>query len=214
LGFLMLFLVSNRGKIILGGDLEVTTDVTAIVERPDTGNEYIYGAGGIISADQRQSFYWGRRYLAELIVRPIPSSIWPNKYEDFGLPELTHNAGTGEGFIETLGWEGANGSAPGIVADLWIEFWWLNLPALAVLGWCYGFVWRKANLEGGRWIAQYAIMSALSIYLVMQTMEAILFRLVLLSIPLQLTWAFGQRPSELPVRIPAFDNAGRESVAL
>jgi hypothetical protein len=188
LGFLMLFLVSNRGSIRFDSDQDLTTDVTAIVERPDTGNEYIYGAGGLLSSEQRQSFYWGRRYLAEMLIRPIPSAIWPNKYEDFGLPELTHNAGTGEGFMETLGWEGAAGSAPGVVSDLWMEFWWLCLPALFVLGRVYATVWRRAVFFGGVWIPQYTIMSALSIYMVMQTVEAILFRLLMLSVPLQISW--------------------------
>jgi hypothetical protein len=188
LGFLMLFLVSNRQNIYLGSDRELTTDVTSIVERPDTGNEYIYGAGAILSAEQRNSFYWGWRYLAQVLIRPIPSSVWPTKYEDFGLPELRHNAGTGEGFVETLGWEGADGSAPGLIADLWTEFHWLNLPALFLLGLLYGYAWRRAQMEGGPWTAQYVILAALSVYLVMQTMEAVIFRLLILSIPLRLAW--------------------------
>ncbi|MBV9769706.1 MAG: hypothetical protein JOZ32_09065 [Bryobacterales bacterium] len=193
LGFLMLFLVSNRQNIYLGSDRELTTDVTSIVEKPDTGNEYIYGAGTILSAEQRNSFYWGWRYLAQVLIRPIPSSLWPTKYEDIGLPELMHNAGTGEGFVETLGWDGAEGSAPGVVADLWVEFHWLNLPVLVMLGALYGYAWRKAQLEGGAWTAQYVIMAALSVYFVMQTMEAVIFRLLILSIPLRLAFALAQR---------------------
>jgi hypothetical protein len=188
LGFLMLFLVTNRQNIYLGSDRDVTADVSAIVEKPDTGNEYIYGAGGILSSEQRNSFYWGRRYLAQVLIRPIPHTLWPTKYEDFGLPEMTHNAGTGEGFEETLGWQGAVGSAPGIVADLWMEFKWLNLPALFLLGRFFGSAWRSAQLAGGASMAQYVIMAALSIYFVMQTMEAVIFRLLILSLPLRLVW--------------------------
>lgn len=204
LGFLMLFLVSNRQNIYLGSDRELTTDVTSIVEKPDTGNEYIYGAGTILSAEQRRSFYWGRRYLAQVLVRPIPSSVWPNKYEDVGLPELMHNAGTGEGFAETLGWEGAEGSAPGLVADLWSEFHWLNLGALYLLGLLYRFVWRKSQIEGGPWISQYVIMSALSVYLVMQTMEAVIFRLLILSVPVWLAWTVARRKPAVKHAAPAF----------
>ena len=188
LGFLLLFLVTNRQHIYIGSDQEFTTDVSNIVEKPDTGNEFIYGAGSIISAEQRNYFYWGRRYLAQIVVRPIPHTIWPTKYEDFGLPEMTHNAGTGEGFAETLGWEGAEGSAPGLVADLWLEFRWLAWPVLFILGQIYARAWRKTHLEGGPWIAQYIIMGALSIYFVMQTMEAVIFRLLELSIPIWLVW--------------------------
>jgi hypothetical protein len=134
-----------------------------------------------------------RRYLAQFLVRPVPSAIWPTKYEDFGVPELLRNAGTGEGFGDVLGWKGAVGSAPGIIADLWVELWWLSVPAMALLGWCYGFVWKKAVTRGGPWSSQYVILSALSIYLVMQTMEAVIFRTILLSVPCWLTWKWALR---------------------
>jgi hypothetical protein len=188
LGFLLLFLVTNRANIYLGSDQELTTDVTDVVDKADTGNEFIYGTGGVLSSEQRQSFFWGRRYLAQLLVRPIPRAIWPTKYEDFGVGELEHNAGTGEGFMETLGWEGAVGSAPGLIADLWMELSWLYLPSLVILGSTYGWIWRKANVVGGVWIAQYIVLAALSIYLVMQTMEAVIFRSLLLSLPIHLIW--------------------------
>lgn len=203
LGWLVLFLVTNRGNIYLGSDFDVTTDVSNVVEKPDTGNEYIYGAGSVISADRRDHYFWMRRYLAEIIVRPIPRAIWPTKYEDFGVPELLNNAGTGEGFGDALGWVGAVGSAPGIVADLWIELWWLAVPMMAVLGWTYGWVWKKAVTGGQAWISQYIILSALSIYLVMQTMEAVIFRTILLSLPCWIVWRWALRasaPRRLPVR--------------
>ena len=188
LGWLVLFLVTNRGNIYLGSDFDVKSDVSSIVDKPDTGNEFIYGSGAILNAQRRDHYFWMRRYLAQILVRPIPSAIWTNKYEDFGVPELLINGGTGDGFADTLGWNGAVGSAPGIVADLWVEVSWLCIPFMAVLGWAYGFIWRKAVTKGGAWSSQYVILSALSIYLVMQTMEAVIFRTLLLSIPCWLTW--------------------------
>ena len=193
LGWLVLFLVTNRSQIYLGSDMNFTTDVSAITETPNTGNEYIYGSGSLLAAQRQEKHFWGRRYLAQLLVRPIPSSIWPTKYEDFGVPELLHNAGTGEGIADTMGWRGADGSAPGIVADLWVECSWLAIPVLALFGWCFGQCWRKAVASGGVWIAQYAILSALSLYLVMQTMEAVIFRLALLSIPVWFVWKWALR---------------------
>ncbi len=193
-GLLMLFLVSNRGAIYLGSDQDLTTEVTQIVEKPDTGNEYIYGAGSVLSSEQRQRFFWGLRYLAQVLVRPIPSAIWPTKYEDFGVPELTQNAGTGEGLSETLGWAGADGAAPGIVADLWLEFRWLSIPALWVIGLIYGTAWQNMRRKGGAWSIYYVVLAALSVYLVMQTMEAIIFRLLLMTVPVWLTWRFASRP--------------------
>lgn len=190
LGWLVLFLVTNRQSIYIGSDFELKTDVGDIVQAPDTGNEWIYGAGTILSAQRQDHYYWMRRYLAQLLVRPIPSSIWPTKYEDFGVPELLYNAGTGEGFGDTLGWKGADGSAPGVVADLWVEVSWFAIPFMGLLGWGYGSIWRKAVSRGGPWSTQFVIVSAISIYLVMQTMEAVIFRTLLLSVPTWLIWRY------------------------
>ena len=203
LGWLVLFLVTNRNNIYLGSSFDVNTDVSNIVEKPDTGNEYIYGAGTVLSAERRDHYFWMRRYLAQILVRPIPSAVWPTKYEDFGVPELLHNAGTGEGFGDALGWRGADGSAPGIIADLFVELWWFAIPAMAILGWTYGWVWQKAVTRGGPWSTQYVILSALSIYLVMQTMEAVIFRTLLLSLPCWLAWQWAQRaPAALRSSLP------------
>ena len=202
LGWLVLFLVTNRSNIYLGSDFEVKSDVAGEVSQSDTGNEYIYGSGSVISTERRGHYFWMRRYLAQLLVRPIPTAIWATKYEDFGVPELLHNAGTGEGFADALGWEGAPGSAPGIVADLFVEFWWFAVPAMAALGWCYGWLWRRAVLRGNAWASQYAILSALSIYLVMQTMEAVIFRTLLLSIPSWLVWRWALPKSEESTEAP------------
>ncbi len=200
IGWTVLFLLINRQSIHLGADLsDVKTDVTEITDKPDTGNEYIYGGGSVISAERRDHYFWMRRYLAQILVRPIPSALWPTKYQDFGVPELLENGGTGAGIGDAMGWKGAVGSAPGIVADLWIEMWWLCIPAMAGLGLLYGFVWKRAVTRGGPWTAQYVILSALSIYLIMQTMEAVIFRSLLLSLPCWITWRWALR---VPVRLP------------
>jgi hypothetical protein len=202
----------------MGSDFELKTDVTAMVEKPDTGNEYIYGTGSVLAAEARDKFYWGRRYAAQILVRPIPRSVWPNKYADFGLPEMNHNAGTGEGFAEVLGWEGAFGSAPGLIADLWLEFRWFAIPMMGCIGFAFGKVWRKAVTQGQVWTAQYLMLSALSIYLVMQTMEAVIFRLLILSTPTWLVWRHATRANNAVVTEPetyeivgAFDSCGRPS---
>ena len=187
-GYLILFLVANRGQIHLGSEMEFNSDVTSGVQQADTGNEYIYGGGSVLSTQRRGKYFWGKRYLAQIMVRPVPSSVWPTKYEDFGVPELRFNAGTGEGFGDTLGWQGATGSAPGLIADLWVEAAWLALAFLAGIGWIYGRMWKLAVERGGAWTTQYIILAALSIYLVMQTMEAVIFRTVLLSGPAWIVW--------------------------
>ncbi len=200
LGWLVLFLVTNRSQLYLGSDFKMNDDVSHIVDTPDTGNEFIYGTGTVLSSERRDHYFWMRRYLAEILVRPIPSAIWPTKYQDFGVPELLFNAGTGEGFGDTLGWVGAVGSAPGLIADLWVEVWWLAIPLMALIGLLYGFVWKRAVQRGGPWATQFTILSCLSIYLVMQTVEAILFRTLMLSIPAWLIWRWAQAPARVRVQ--------------
>ncbi len=203
LGWLVLFLVTNRNNIYLGSDFNVKTDVSNIVQASDTGNEWVYGAGTVLSAQHRDHYFWLRRYLAQVLVRPIPTAVWTHKYEDFGVPELLHNAGTGEGFGDALGWKGADGSAPGIVADLWVEAWWFAPVLMGCLGALYGFVWNRAVSRSGPWTTQFVIISAVSIYLVMQTMEAVIFRTLLLSIPCWLTWRYALRPVAVRPFLPS-----------
>src|ERR1035441_1816073 len=71
LGWLVLFLVTNRGSIYLGSDFNVNTDVSGIVETAGTGNEYIYGSGTILASIRRNHYFWMRRYLAQIIGRPV-----------------------------------------------------------------------------------------------------------------------------------------------
>ena len=49
------------------------------------------------------------------------------------------------------------------------------------------------TVRRGAWSSQYVILSALSIYMVMQTMEAVIFRSLLLSIPCWLSWRWAMQ---------------------
>ena len=206
LGLLMLFLVTNRSKIHLGGDLtDVNTDVSEVVTSATEANEYIFGAGCIIATDEVGGFYWGRRYLAEILVRPIPKQLWPHKYEDFGVPELLQNAGVAAAGLESvLGWREIPGAAAAMVADLWVEFYWLAVPVSALIGWAYGYVWRRAILDGRFWTTEYTILALLSIYLVTQSGEAVIFRFVILSVASQFVWrrAISTAPRLRPIAAP------------
>ena len=206
LGWFIMFLVANRSAIHLGSDFEFTTDVSSAVEESRTGNEFVYGSGTVLAAEKREHYFWARRYLAQILVRPIPTSVWPTKYADFGVPELLKNAGTGEGIGDAMGWEGAPGSAPGIVADLFLEFWWVCVAVMGAFGWFYARLWRLAMERGGVWISQYAVFFALAIYFVMQTMEAVIFRSILLSVPLWLTWKWANSASPVSVPTGSFSN--------
>lgn len=194
LGLLMLFLVSNRGNIHLGSDWNMENSSLEYLEVADpesgTGNEYIYGAGSILHASRSgDNYYWGRRYFAEVFIRPIPRSLWPNKYAAVGLSEIEENAGTGgAGFVSTLGWSGAAGAAPGLIADLWLEFWWMFFVVLYGIGRIYEWAWRSACTRGGFATAVYVLLASLSVFLVFQTIEAVLVRALFMMIPSWLVW--------------------------
>lgn len=195
LGLLLLFLVANRGNIHLGSDLNFQGTQSYATEAGNS-NEYIYGAGVILNADARENYLWGRRYFTIFFIRPIPRAVWPSKYEDASrilqISNLEKNLGTGsETFAETLGWVGADGAAPGILADMWIEFWWYSFLVDFLIGWIYGVAWRKAVSRGGVWIPIYTLMTSLSVYLVMQTLEAMAFRFLLTGTATWLIWFYG-----------------------
>jgi len=159
-------------------------------------NEYLFGAGSIIHNTETGNYYYGRRYFAVIFIRPIPRQLWQNKYEDVGVKEIEQNFGVGdEAFAQTLGWVGAVGAAPGIIADMWVEFSWGALAAMFFIGWCYGNTWRlmiSGNLYG---TVLYVLLASLSLYLVFQTLEAMLVRFLFAAIPtyIVLRWAIGSK---------------------
>jgi hypothetical protein len=195
LGLLLLFLVAHRGEIYLGSDFDFGENARTFAFEAHAGNEFVYGAGAILHADAIGEYWWGRRYAIVLLVRPVPRFLWPSKYDDaaalLGTPSIETNMGVGvDDFRETVGWIGATGAAPGIVADMWIEFWWASFLVILFLGWCYGRAWSKAVTRGGIWVTIYCLMFSVSIFLVMQSLEAMLFRLLLLAVPGLLAWWF------------------------
>jgi hypothetical protein len=197
LGGVLLLLVTNRGEIYLGSEFQLESAPLDYL-RAGTGNEYIYG-GALILYSQDQDIYWGGRYIQSFLVRPIPRAWWPTKYDDasqmLGVPSVDGgNGGLATGDLRgSVGWIGAVGASPGIVTDVWVEFWWFGLAVLYGIGWAYGRAWRMGVTRGGVWIPCFGIMTALSIYLVMQTLEAMGFRALLMLAGVAVTWAVGKR---------------------
>ncbi|MGK7896154.1 MAG: hypothetical protein AB4372_21715 [Xenococcus sp. (in: cyanobacteria)] len=197
LGMLMLFLVTNRSNIYLGSDFNFETPTNNSLTEVYSGNEFIYGSGVILDANAREKYFWGKRYFTIFFIRPIPKQIWPTKYQDaanwFNIPNLANsNLGTGAADLSsTVGWSGAYGAAPGLIADMWLEFCWLYLVALFLIGWFYGMAWRRVITHGGLWIPLYTIMTALSVYLIMQTLEAMAFRFLFTGAATWLIWLHG-----------------------
>ncbi|MFQ4137704.1 hypothetical protein PGN35_015410 [Nodosilinea sp. PGN35] len=215
LGTLLLFLVTNRGSIYLGSDFQFTNS-SSYASEIVSSNEFIYGGGVIVNAKTTDTFFWGRRYFTILFIRPIPRFLWPSKYQDasraLNIPNLEQNLGTGgETFVETLGWVGAVGSAPGIVADMWLEFWWFSPFVLFTIGWFYGMAWRKATSRGSLWILIYTLLAALSVYLVMQTLEAMAFRFLLMAAAAWLIWKYATGGRSFQLQTPALPYASPPS---
>lgn len=189
LGVLMLFLVSNRNSIYLGSDLTFDKNASNDPLKASEANEYIFSTGCIAASRQTGSFFWGRRLLAQFLVRPIPRQLWPTKYADFGIPELEQNAGVaGVGLETVMGWAEVPGAAAAMVADMWVEFSWGAIPFAGLFGWAYGYCWKRATIEGSFWITQYVILLILSLYLVTQGLEPVIFRLLILSLPAHWVW--------------------------
>jgi hypothetical protein len=197
LGCLMLFLVDNRGQIYLGSDFQLDGLETGALDaaaRAGPGNDFVYGAGAILNADLTGEYWWGRRYFVIFLIRPIPRFLWPSKYQAasamLGVPDLEVNLGSGAGFHSTVGWAGARGAAPGIIADMWIELWLGAFPVLLAFGWWYGHAWRRAVERGGMWTTIYGLMFVFSVYLIMQTLEAMAVRFLETALPAWLAWRY------------------------
>lgn len=192
LGVFVLFLVANRDRIYLGSEEALDEQPTRILE-PSGGNEFIYGAGTIVHYNTTGAFAWGGRYFTILFIRPIPRAIWPTKYEDaaewFNMPSLELNLGADfRSFRHTLGWEGTIGAAPGLIADLWQELWWGGVFALFLIGWVHGKLWRQAIDRGGVYVILYITLLSLSTYLIMQTLEAAIYRFLYMAVPVLVVW--------------------------
>ncbi len=204
LGFFVLFLVTNRSEIYIGSDFEVSTENVGKFFEADPANEYIFAIGCITTSHQTGYFFWGRRYLAQILVRPIPKQIWPTKYEDFGVPELLQNAGVaGPGLETVMGWQEIPGAAAGMVGDFWVELSWLAIPLCGFIGWGYGYVWRRAITEQRFWTTFYMILTLLSLYMVTQSGEAVIFRFIALTLPSYYAWKNAMQPATVPTYAPA-----------
>lgn len=200
IGLLLMLIVTFREQFRIGSDLfqKPAETLSTMIEDLDSvrsesrertleANEFIYGIDVVhrfaTGVDQP---YWGRRILTIVFIRPIPSQIWENKYLDVGMARYLVNVGLG-GVDEVSAI--AYGSAPGFVADLFAEFSWGVVPVCFLIGWAYGRIWRNAEERGGVWLPIYVLFVAFSIFFVMQTMEAVLYRILFTSVPIILLWA-------------------------
>ena len=198
IGLLLLVLVTFRGEIFLGsaflsGDSRSSTEIVQKSLEYSTkgsfGNEYMMALYIIRNAQENDTHYWGKRYLTQIFIRPIPSAIWPSKYEDVNMEVLKVSAG----LLGTTNLEEEHpmippGSAPGFAGSAYVEFAWGAPLFLVFLGWLYGTVWRKQLIHGGLWRITYVALLATSVFFVAQAFLAVLFRLLVMVIPTFIVW--------------------------
>jgi hypothetical protein len=186
-GTFLLWLVANRDAIYLGSDKELGGSLSRMLENWG-GNEYLFSSAIVRYVNETGESFNGLRILAHMLARVVPAAIWPTKYADmcaaFGLNiDLTLDAGIPIERIEAVsGWLIAKGAAPGIVGDFWMEFGTFAPLAAFALGAFYGKLWHRSRHDP-RIQPAYAMLSALSIYIFTQTIEAWLFRALLFGIP-------------------------------
>jgi hypothetical protein len=199
LGTLLLLLVTYRDQFRLGSELAnrpsdtiasmlsgMDEQRTEIMERSFGGNEFIYSASLMLTYAQQGGFLWGKRIAGVLFIRPIPRQLWPTKYEDCGLDDVFFVLGYGKG--DALLIPPTPGAAPGFTADLFAEFAWFAIPLCFVFGWAYARSWRSAINTQGLGMLLYVPCVAYSLFFIIQTLEAFVFRLAFAYLPVLLFW--------------------------
>lgn len=186
-GLTMLFLVSNRANLGVGQENVVDVDAfwNAVVPAEVDGNhEFVFSAGMMNSADYHKEYGWGVRYFALLFVRPIPKQVWPTKYEDLGLGWMVNNPGMGN--FEDFEWEEAvgfvpsRGTAGGFITDMYVEFSWLAVAPVFLIGALYSKSYQLSRRRGGVWTLVYIELLVLSVHLPAQSVQSWLYRGILL----------------------------------
>lgn len=197
MGIFMLVLGENRNRLFTPWTGETEVNLTESILGPSQislGDEYVTACGTVLASMHNNRHYWGVRYFTIFLVRPIPKQIWPTKYEDLGMSWMVTNPGqagmTTSEWLDALGFQPATGSAPGLVADLFLEFSWGCILACYFLGRLFATVWRNWVQRGGIWTIFYFEMLILSVYLVTQGIGAWLYRLIMVGV---LTYLLGGR---------------------
>ncbi|MCA9239566.1 MAG: oligosaccharide repeat unit polymerase [Planctomycetales bacterium] len=168
------------------------------IHRTIGGNEFVYGTNVMLTFDRDKDFYYGKRLLTILFIRPIPRQIWPTKYEDIGMERYLVNVGLGHG--SGMHMSTTLGAAPGGIADSFAEFSYCAVLAVWGLGWLYGVAYGMARRGTPLGFSLYTILLSLSVFFVMQTQEAFVFRLAFTALPVLIGLRWAAAPGKSPVR--------------
>ncbi len=180
---LLLLLITNRSSIYLGSSASIDPGKMSSYFVIGSGTEYVVGGAELLHAWDGGHISWGRNWLAEVVVRPIPHEFWPTKWDDWA--SWTNSSVIGAGFhtgaSETMGWKPAVGSPPGIIAETFVEWSWLSMPLLWCIGRLYTIAWAKARSRQGNWPIYYTVCAALSIFVTAQGPLDTIYRFILIN---------------------------------
>ena len=213
-GLLMLFLKAHRQEFYLGS--EESTELKGWGETflPDKGTKDhagMFSLAGIVVSRHHGYCLRGKGLATQLFVRAIPRQLWPNKYEAVGMGWMVTRPGSlgmsPSQWREAIGWEPNAGTASGFVLSVFVEFSWGGLFVAYLLGWFYGWLWKRSAVEHGLWSILYAEACIVSVYLPTQGLiSAWGFRFLYLAIPTILLVRYvrraPQRRGVRRVRIP------------
>jgi hypothetical protein len=196
-GLVLLFLLANRFRIYYGSDRPISFDLTdSIAFHPNPGNDHVVAAGLVATAQRTKRFGWGVSYVEQMFLRPIPRDVLPDKYDI--LEERT--VGPAE-VGATLGWRPPPGWSPTLFAHLFVEFAWLSPLASFLLGWAYGWVWRRSVASGAvGWLVLNVLLCAGLLHLIAQEFWAMAVPLLLMFVP---AWAALRWALDRPFGPPA-----------
>lgn len=194
-GCLMLLLQGYRGDLFRPWKAEFDTSFLEQLWAPpeiNVGDEYIVASATVLTSARYLHHYWGARYFATFFIRPIPRFLWPTKYEDIGLEWMRTDPGRSgiptSQWLDAVGFEPAGGSAGGFVADLFLEFSWGCVAISFLLGLLFSAVWKRWVTRGELWTLLYFEMMILSVHLVVQSLGAWLYRVILVMVLTALFW--------------------------
>lgn len=194
IGFLLMFLKFHRQELYLGSEKEMRQATLREIVLP-TGDESrshvsIYSLAMIMVSRHSHFYGWGRTYLVQFFVRPIPRQWWPTKYEDAYKALGMEITGSGyELWPGVVGWIPNAGSAAGFVPDSFTQFAWGGLVVCFLMGWLYGFLWKQAVLLKGIWSIWYFESCVVSVYLPTQGLASAWgYRFLYLAIPSSILW--------------------------
>ena len=188
-------------------------------ENADEGVNFVYGAAFVLVAQDSAHFTWGRQLAVNLLVRPVPKQLWPDKYEDVGATWVTSGyPGLGpfttDDWLASVGWLPLMGSAGISIADVFGEFSWGAILVFYLVGRGFSLLYFKRRTVGGVWTLLYLEALIPTIYLATQSFEAFYYRYLILAVPTILSWRIVRGTSPLAQTPRSFKPARPVSLTL